>query len=307
MKKIDTKKFGKVAVLMGGTSAEREISLISGKAILSALLRCGVDAHGVDVGDNPILQLKNENFKTAFNILHGRGGEDGVMQQTLESLGIAYAGSGVTASKLSMDKIKTKQILHDIGIPTLPWVQIKNKNDLKLAQEKFGFPLCIKPACEGSSNGITKVTAEKQLLPAYRDALKFDTKIMAEPWVEGREFTVSILENQALPVIEICPAKGFYNYDAKYKTHDTIYNCPCDINNREKKLLQDLAIKAFIAVGCEHWGRVDFLQDAQGKFWFAEVNTLPGMTETSLVPKAAFAVGIDFDELVLRILQGAKA
>lgn len=304
MKKIDVKKFGKVAVLMGGESAEREISLFSGKAILQALLQQGVDAHAVDVKGNAITQLQNGNFNTAFNAIHGRGGEDGIMQGVLEFLKIAYPGSGVAASAISMDKIQTKHILQNLDISTLPFLKIKNETDLKLAQEKFGFPMCIKPAREGSSNGITKVTAAEQLSSAYQNALKYDNKIMAEPWVCGREFTVGILEDQALPVVEVCASRGFYDYNAKYKSHDTVYNCPCDLSDQKKKLLQDLALKSFHAVGCKYWGRIDFLQSKQGKIWVAEINTIPGMTETSLLPKAAFAQGIDFDELVLRILNG---
>lgn len=306
VKKIDVKKFGRVAVLMGGASAEREVSLSSGKAILQALLRQGVDAYAVDVKNDVITQLRNGNFNTAFNILHGRGGEDGVMQSILESLKIAYSGSKVCASAISMDKIQTKQILQKLDISTLPFLQITNEIDLQLAQKKFGLPLCVKPAREGSSNGSSKIVTTEQLLPAYQNALKYDDKIMMEPWICGREFTVGILEDQTLPVVEICPAEGFYDYNAKYKTHDTVYNCPCDINDQEKQILQNLSLKAFAAVGCEHWGRVDFLQDIQGKIWCAEINTLPGMTETSLLPKAALAAGIDFDELVLRILDGVK-
>jgi len=304
---INVKKFGKVAVLMGGESAEREISLSSGKAILEALLRQGVDAHAVDVKGDAVTQLRSGNFNTAFNVLHGRGGEDGVMQGVLDSLNIAYPGSKVCASAISMDKIQTKQILQKFDIPMLSFLEIKNEVDLKLVQEKFGFPMCIKPSREGSSNGITKVTAVEQLSSAHQNALKYDDKVMAEPWVCGREFTVGILEDQTLPVIEICPAEGFYDYNAKYKSHDTVYNCPCNINDQEKQILQDLALKVFKAIGCKHWGRIDFLQDKQGKIWFTEVNTIPGMTETSLLPKAALAQGINFDELVLRILDGAHS
>ncbi|MGD9152926.1 MAG: D-alanine--D-alanine ligase [Gammaproteobacteria bacterium] len=306
MNKINTKKFGKVAVLMGGLSAEREVSLSSGKAILAALLRQGVDAHAIDVKQDAITQLQHGSFDTAFNILHGRGGEDGVIQGVLDYLNLPYPGSGVTASAISMDKIHTKHILQNLNIATLPFLQITCEKDLDLAQQQFGFPLCIKPACEGSSNGSSKVTAPEQLLAAYETALKFDNKVMSEPWIEGREFTVGILDNQVLPAIEICPAEGYYDYNAKYNSHDTTYICPCDITDEEKQILQYLSLRAFDAIGCEHWGRIDFLQDKQGKIWCAEVNTLPGMTETSLLPKAAKAHGMDFDTLVLRILNGAR-
>jgi D-alanine-D-alanine ligase len=306
MNNIDIKKFGKVAVLMGGQSAEREVSLSSGKGILAALLRKGVDAHAIDVGADIVAQLQKGNFDSVFNILHGRGGEDGVIQEVLEFLNIAYPGSGVAASALSMDKIQTKQVLQKFNIPTLSFLQIMSEADLKLAQEKFGFPLCIKPAREGSSKGISKVAKFGQLASAYQNALQYDYKVMAEPWIEGREFTVGILEGKALQVVEICPHNGFYDYSAKYQSHDTIYNCPCDISQQQEEKLRDLASRAFHVVGCEHWGRIDFLQDKQGEIWLMEINTLPGMTETSLVPKAAKAEGIDFDTLVLRILDGAR-
>lgn len=306
MTEIDVKKFGKVAVLMGGLSAEREVSLSSGKAILAALLRLGVDVHAVDVKQDAITQLQHGNFDTVFNILHGRGGEDGVMQGILDYLNIPYPGSGVAASAISMDKIQTKQILINFDIPVLPFLHITCEKDLDLAQQQFGFPLCIKPAREGSSNGSAKVMASDQLLAAYKTALKFDGKVMSEPWVEGREFTVGILDNQVLPVVEICPAEGYYDYNAKYKSKSTVYICPCDINEAEKQALKDLSLRAFNAIGCEHWGRIDFLQDKEGKIWLAEINTLPGMTETSLLPKAAKARGMDFDALVLHILNGAR-
>lgn len=304
MGKIEVKKFGKVAVLYGGKSAEREVSLNSGQAVLAALLRQGVDAHAVDVGDDVIMQLQQGKFNCAFNALHGRGGEDGTIQGVLEWLGIAYSGSGVTASAITMNKIYSKQIWQHIELPTLPFT-ILNADNL-VTMEHTTFPVCVKPACEGSSNGVSRVENFAQLLPAYEHALQYDAAVLLEPWINGREFTVAILAGEALPVVEICPPPGaFYDYKAKYLSHDTVYDCPCDLPMQQQAYLRDMALKSFYAIGCKGWGRVDFLQDKQGKFWLAEVNTVPGMTTTSLVPKASLAHGISFDDLVLRILSTA--
>jgi D-alanine-D-alanine ligase len=304
MQKTNIKQSGKVAVLMGGLSAEREISLMSGEAVMDALLRQGVDAYAVDVGEDIIDQLQKGKFDRAFNILHGRGGEDGVMQAVLETMRIPYTGSGVAASSLAMDKVVSNLIFDDLKLPILPFMIIRNEKDLIRVKEKFkGKTVCVKPVHEGSSNGVSMVNDFAQLAQAYKFARQYHDKVMVEPWIFGREFTVTIVENKALPAIEICAKSGFYDYQAKYFSDSTKYICPCDITKEEEKTLAELAQKAFAALGCENWGRVDFLQDKSGRFSITEVNTIPGMTSHSLVPMAAHAVGIEFDELVLRILR----
>jgi D-alanine-D-alanine ligase len=307
MKKIEVKEFGKVAVLMGGNSAEREVSLDTGKIVLEALKRQGVDAHGIDVGDDIVDRLWKGQFNSAFIALHGRGGEDGVIQSILEKLHIAYPGSGIEASALSMDKAKTKEILQKNNIPTTPFIVLRSEDDLPIVKDKFDLPICVKPVQEGSSNGVAKVGDFAQLFTAYQRAFNYDDEVLVEPWIVGREFTVAVLDESALPVVEICvPGDGFYDYDAKYESEKTVYHCPCDLPKKQEVYLQALALRAFKALGCEGWGRVDFLQDEQENFWVMEVNTVPGMTAHSLLPKAAAVNGIDFDQLVLRILSSVR-
>ena len=294
---------GKVAVLMGGWSSEREISLNSGSAVLQALKRRGVDAHGIDVGTNIARQLQEGEFQRVFVMLHGRGGEDGVIQGVLESLGIPYTGSGVLGSALSMDKVKSKQIWQAAGLPALPFELLQRDSDPAGVIERLGLPLAVKPAQEGSSMGISKVKQSDQLLPAWREAARYDAQVIVEPWLDGGEYTAAILGEEVLPLIRIEVAGEFYDYHAKYQAQDTRYHCPCGLPAEREREIQQLALRAFRAVSALGWGRVDFLLDAQGKAWLVENNTLPGMTDHSLVPMAAQASGIGFEELVWRILQ----
>lgn len=302
----DTARFGKVAVLFGGTSAEREVSLKSGRAVLDALLRQGVDAHGVDVVDSSVLEtLRCGGFARAFIVLHGRGGEDGVIQGALETLGLPYTGSGVLGSALGMDKVRTKQIWQSCGLPTPAFRVLASAGDLETAVADIGFPMMVKPAHEGSSIGMTKVERREDLEAAWRLAAKYDRAVLAEAWITGREYTASILGGQVLPLIRLETPRAFYDYEAKYRSDDTRYHCPCGLSADDERAHRDLALRAFAAVAASGWGRVDFMCDAAGQPYLIEVNTVPGMTDHSLVPMAARAAGIDFDALVLRILETA--
>ena len=301
MKNIDDYDFGKVAVLLGGRSAEREVSLNSGKSILQALLNKGIDAHSIDVGDDIVDRLIEAKVDRAFIILHGREGEDGVIQGLLEMMDIPYTGSGVGGSALAMDKVKSKLIWQRMNLPTLPFLALDTA-DINLVKENFKMPICVKPVHEGSSNGVSKVSAVEQFQAAYEHALQYHDQIMIEEWIEGREFTVGILHDKALPVVEICVPYGFYSYEAKYGDVETQYHCPCDLSDDKQLFLQQLALQAFDLLGCSGWGRVDFLQNKRGDFWLTEANTIPGMTNRSLVPKAAKELGLDFDDLILQIL-----
>ena len=302
----DAARFGKVAVLFGGTSAEREVSLKSGRAVLDALLRQGVDAHGVDVVDSSVLEtLRRGGFARAFIVLHGRGGEDGVMQGALETLGLPYTGSGVLGSALGMDKVRTKQIWQSCGLPTPAFRMLVSAGDLETAVADIGFPMMVKPAHEGSSIGMTKVERREDLEAAWRLAAKYDRAVLAEAWITGREYTASILGGQVLPLIRLETPRAFYDYEAKYRSDDTRYHCPCGLSADDERAHRDLALRAFAAVAASGWGRVDFMCDAAGQPYLIEVNTVPGMTDHSLVPMAARAAGIDFDALVLRILETA--
>ncbi len=294
--------FGKVAVLMGGLSAEREISLQSGAAVLSSLQRSGVDAYGVDVGGDILDVLAEGQFDRAFNLLHGRGGEDGVIQGALQLLDIPYTGSGVLSSALSMDKMRCKQLWRALDLPTPAMVELREEHDLPLAINLLGLPLVVKPSHEGSSVGMSKVVEAAQLLPAWQLAKQYDDCIIAEPWVSGGEFTIAILENEALPPIKVETPREFYDFEAKYQADSTRYISPCGLSDERVAALQALALRAFKALNAEGWGRVDVLTDEQGDFWLLEFNSVPGMTDHSLVPMAAKAAGIEFDELVLRIL-----
>jgi D-alanine-D-alanine ligase len=300
------KDFGKVAVLMGGHSSEREISLLSGNAVLAALRRRGVDAHAFDPAERPLEDLKREGYVRAFIALHGRYGEDGTVQGALELLGIPYTGSGVMASALALDKWRTKLIWQAVGIPTPRYELLTEAADAEAVVERLGLPLIVKPVCEGSTIGLTKVTAAGQLAPAYRAAAKYDRLVLVEEFVAGQELTVSILGEQALPIIRIEPAVELYDYQAKYFSDDTKYFCPSGLPADMERRLQVQALEAYRIVGCEGWGRVDLILDAAGRASFLEVNTSPGMTGHSLVPMAAKQAGIDFDELVVRILAAAE-
>ncbi|VAW84232.1 D-alanine--D-alanine ligase [hydrothermal vent metagenome] len=297
-----THLFGKVAVLMGGLSAEREVSLKSGAAVLTALQRGGVDAHGVDVGNDILQVLAQGQFDRVFNLLHGRGGEDGVIQGALQLLGLPYTGSGVLCSALSMDKMRCKQLWQALGLPTPAMVELREESDLSIAIEQLGLPLVVKPSHEGSSVGMSKVVQTEQLLPAWQLAKQYDECVIAEPWITGGEFTVAVLDGEALPPIKIETPREFYDFEAKYQQNSTRYLCPCGLSDEEIAAVQTLALRAFDALNAKGWGRVDLLSDQQGDFWLLEFNSVPGMTDHSLVPMAAKAAGIEFDALVLRIL-----
>lgn len=296
-------KLGKVAVLLGGDSAEREISLESGQAVLAALIRQGVDAYAFDPRDEEIDNLKK--FNRVFVALHGRYGEDGTVQRELDALGIPYTGSGVTASAIGMDKWQTKLKWQEAGVVTPAYQLVNADSDFAAIEEKLGLPLFVKPANEGSSIGISKVKITGELETAYRLAAKADPLVIAEQFIDGGEYTVGILGETALPIVRIVPKTEFYDYEAKYARDDTEYLCPCGLDERLESKIKQEAIDAFKAVGCSGWGRVDFLMDSAGKHYFLELNTVPGMTSHSLVPMAAKAAGICFDELVMSILQTA--
>jgi D-alanine-D-alanine ligase len=296
------RNFGKVAVLMGGHSSEREISLLSGNAVLAALRRRGVDAHAFDPAEQPLEDLKREGFTRAFVALHGRYGEDGTVQGALELLGIPYTGSGVMASALAMDKWRTKLIWQAVGVPTPRYALLMEDSDADALVQKLGLPLIVKPACEGSTIGLTKVTAAEQLADAYRLASKYDPLVLVEEFISGQELTVSILGERALPIVRIQPVVELYDYQAKYFSDDTKYFCPSGLPDAIESALQTQALEAYQVVGCEGWGRVDLILDPADRAYFLEVNTSPGMTSHSLVPMAAKHAGIDFEELVVRIL-----
>lgn len=295
--------FGKVAVLMGGISAEREISLKSGQAVLAALRRQGIDAHGVDVGRDVLRVLEAGGFDRAFIALHGRFGEDGVIQGALETLGLPYTGSGVLGSALAMDKLRSKQLWRGAGIPTPEFELLHAGCDLAQVVERLGLPLFVKPACEGSSIGISKVTAADQLEAAWEKAARYDERVIAERGIVGQELTAALLGDEDLPLIRLETATEFYDYEAKYVREDTRYHCPSGLAPHDERRIQRLARAAFEALSCSGWGRVDVMLDAQGNPYVLEVNTVPGMTDHSLVPKAAQQAGIGFDELVWRILE----
>ena len=298
--------FGKVAVLFGGKSAEREVSLNSGTAVLNALIRQGVDAHAIDPMHDDISQMKAQGFARAFIVLHGRGGEDGVIQGFLSALDIPYTGSDVSSSAIGMDKAKTKQIWQSAQLPTANYqIIIKENFDPASAEDilkKLSGTVMVKPVHEGSSIGMAKAENATQLIAALEDAFKFDNKVLLESWITGDEFTVSMLNGRALPAISMKTDNAFYDYQAKYQSTETQYLCPCGLNDKELAELNYLAEEAFNMIGCSGWGRVDFMRDIDKNWLLLEVNTVPGMTETSLVPKAAKQAGISFDELVLDIL-----
>jgi D-alanine-D-alanine ligase len=299
---VSAEKFGKVAVLYGGLSSEREISLKSGRAVADALLRCGVDIELVDVGRDFLTSLSQAKWDHAFIILHGVGGEDGVMQAALQLAGIPYTGSGVLASALGMDKSRTKMVWQAQGLSTPAYAMLDEKTDWQQCIDMLGGVAIVKPACEGSSIGMRKVRSAQELLEAFEHARDFAGSVLAESWISGAEFTVAILDGEPLPAIRLETGNDFYDFEAKYLSSDTRYLCPCGLSSAREEALQQLALRAFDAVGCKGWGRVDVMQDAAGEFYLLEVNTVPGMTDHSLVPMAAKAAGIDFDALVLRVL-----
>lgn len=303
--------FGKVAVLLGGSSAEREISLRSGNAVLAALRSRGVDAHAFDPAARPLSDLKAEGFARVFLILHGRGGEDGTAQGALELLGIPYTGSGVMASAVGMDKWRTKLLWRGAGLPVPDYALLDADSDFAAVERQLGLPLFVKPANEGSSVGITKVKTPGTLAQAYREAAKHDALVLAERYLGGGEFTVGMLGEgdkgdnalRALPVVKIVPATEFYDYEAKYFRDDTRYFCPSGLPPDKEAEMQALAKQAFTVLGCRGWGRVDVLMDQDGAPYLLEINTAPGMTDHSLVPMAARAAGIEFPDLCLKVLE----
>ncbi|MFF7062209.1 D-alanine--D-alanine ligase [Pseudomonas sp. NPDC008258] len=304
---LDVKAFGRVAVLYGGKSAEREVSLKSGAAVIDALTTAGVDVVAIDVGDDLLDRLQSEKIDRAFITLHGRGGEDGSMQGLLECLGIPYTGSGILASALAMDKLRTKQVWQSLGIPTPRHAVLASENDCLQASTELGFPLIVKPAHEGSSIGMAKVNSAQELVAAWQDAAKYDSQVLVEQWIHGPEFTIAVLRGQVLPPIALGTPHVFYDYDAKYIANDTQYRIPCGLDSVKEQELIDLTARACDAIGIEGWGRLDVMQDEQGRFWLLEVNTAPGMTDHSLVPMAARAAGLDFQQLVLAILAESVA
>lgn len=294
--------FGRVAVLFGGKSAERDVSLKSGNAVLSALQGAGVDAFGIDVGDDVLERLLNEKIDRAFIVLHGRGGEDGSMQGLLECAGIPYTGSGILASALAMDKLRTKQVWQSLGLSTPRHAVLASADDCRRAAAELGFPLIVKPAHEGSSIGMAKVADVESLIAAWQDAAVYDSQVLVEQWIHGPEFTIAMLRGNVLPPIALGTSHSFYDYDAKYLADDTQYRVPCGLDADKEAELKALTAKACEAVGTQGWARADVMQDAEGRFWLLEVNTVPGMTDHSLVPMAALAAGLDFQQLVLAIL-----
>jgi D-alanine-D-alanine ligase len=312
-----SKRPGKTAVLMGGTSAEREVSLMSGAGVLKALRDSGIDAHAFDPSERPLQALKDEGFESAFIALHGRGGEDGTLQGALEWLGIAYTGSGVKASAIAMDKIATKQIWLQQGLPTPTYASIPSDLNpqardkaLQALPEKLGLPFIMKPPHEGSTIGFSKISTLEQMPSAFALAASLDSEVLAEAFIDGKELTVTILgggnvQSKALPIIEICAPEGNYDFQNKYYTDVTRYICPAVLSDELTDKISKLAVKAFDALGCEGWGRVDFMLKGDEPF-LLEVNTSPGMTSHSLVPMAAKAVGISYEALCVAVLSTAS-
>lgn len=322
---VSAEKFGRVAVLMGGDSAERDVSLKSGTAALEALQRKGVDAFGVDLrfnkkqaAGNICQQLSAEKFDIAFIALHGRGGEDGIIQGVLEALGIPYSGCKVTASAIAMDKLRTKLLWAGAGLPTPAFELIKasqvQQQDQQVIERiltgvdvSLGFPVMVKPAHEGSSIGMNKADNRAALLAALKTAAQYDNEILVEKWIVGKEYTGAVLAGEALPLIRLETPRDFYDYQAKYVTDDTLYHCPCGLDKGLESQYQSLVIDAFDCIAAEGWGRVDFMCDEQGQAWLIEINTVPGLTDHSLVPMAAKNQGIEFDQLIVQILNTAVA
>ncbi|MBI4193902.1 MAG: D-alanine--D-alanine ligase [Betaproteobacteria bacterium] len=296
-------RFGKVAVLMGGRSAEREISLKSGRMVLEALRKKGVDAHAFDPREQGLEQLIAQKFERAFIALHGRFGEDGTVQGALEYLGIPYTGSGVMASSLAMDKWRTKLLWQAAGIPTPQYALLSKDSDFADIAARLGLPMMVKPAREGSSIGMSKVASVEKIAAAFDLAAEYDTVVMAERFIDGIELTAGILGEEPLPLIRLETPRVFYDYQAKYFADDTQYLCPCGLSQAQEKKVQEQALAAFRLLGCSGWGRVDLMLDREGSAYLLEVNTIPGMTDHSLVPMAARARGMTFEDLVLRILE----
>jgi len=298
-----TEDFGRVAVLMGGESAEREISLLTGEAVLAALRRRGVDAHRLDPSEGLEPLLGGNGFDRAWLALHGRGGEDGIMQGALETLGVPYTGSGVLGSALAMDKLRSKQLFAAWGLATPRWRVMRDPAAAADIVAELGLPLIVKPAGEGSSVGMSKVSAVEELPAAFAEASRWAGPVLVEEWVSGGEYSVGVLQGAVLPAVRIVTPRAFYDYEAKYFSDETRYHCPCGLAPEQEAAYAGQVQRAFAAVGASGWGRVDFLLPADGVPRFLEVNTIPGMTSHSLVPMGARVAGIDFDELVWRVLE----
>lgn len=298
-----TEQLGKVAVLMGGISAERDVSLVSGMAVLNALQTAGVDAHAVDANPDNIGTLREQGFARSFIVLHGRWGEDGIVQGALEAIGMPYTGSGVLGCALAMDKVRSKQIWQNLGLPTAKYRVLHDESDLDDLIDDLGLPLFLKPAREGSSVGIGKVSTQDDLLPVWRDAAKVGDAVLAEQFNAGIELTVAIFNGQALPIVQMETTNEFYDYQAKYQSDETKYTCPAELDEKLTSKIQSIALNAFNALDCSVWGRVDVMLDDQGDPMLLEVNTVPGMTDHSLVPMSAAEYGMDFQQLVLAILE----
>ncbi|QTF07122.1 D-alanine--D-alanine ligase [Brenneria izadpanahii] len=300
----------KVAVLLGGTSAEREVSLLSGQAVLEGLKEAGINAHAVDTREFPVTHLKDEGFTKVFIALHGRGGEDGTLQGLLEFLQLPYTGSGVMASALTMDKLRTKLVWRALGLPVSPYVALSQQEFAAAGQDELsvkfahlGMPLIVKPSREGSSVGMSKVSQDGELRAALEEAFRHDDEVLVEKWLSGPEYTVGILGDEVLPSIRIQAAGTFYDYEAKYLSDDTQYFCPSGLSSEKEQELAELSMAAYRALDCSGWGRVDLMMDSDGSVYLLEVNTSPGMTSHSLVPMAARQHGLTFSQLVARILE----
>ncbi|HGJ5875574.1 MAG TPA: D-alanine--D-alanine ligase [Arsenophonus sp.] len=303
----------KVAVLLGGNSAEREVSIQSGEAVVNGLRDAGIDAYPIDIKDFAVIKLKEAGYNKVFIALHGRGGEDGTLQGVLEFLGLPYTGSGVLASSLSMDKLRTKQLWASVGLPIAPYIALDKEQLVMMSDETFfatvsnlGLPLIVKPNLEGSSVGMSKVTSLLELRMALEFAFRYGKDVLIEKWLNGPEYTIAIVGDQVLPSIRIQPAGVFYDYDAKYLSNETQYFCPSGLKAEQEVQLKELALAAYKAIGCTGWGRVDVMKDNDGVFYLLEINTSPGMTGHSLVPMAAKQAGISFSQLVKKILELAE-
>jgi len=308
---INPADYGRVAVLMGGCSAEREVSLASGRAVLDGLRAAGVDAFTLDAygpggGEDLIEQLQRQPIHTVVNMLHGGVGEDGSVPCLLKFLGIPCTGNGVLASALALDKVRCKLLWQGMGLPTADFVALQPDSDSGQVVASLGLPLMVKPAREGSSMGMTKVTRRTDLAAAYQLAARYDQLVLAERWLNGGEYTVAVLKGKTLPVIHLETAREFYDYQAKYVDDDTQYHIPSGLSADREQEIKRLALRAFDSLGCSGWGRVDLMTDEQGRFHILEINTVPGMTSHSLVPKAAHAAGLAFEQLVLQILSTAR-
>ncbi|TCW32835.1 D-alanine--D-alanine ligase [Gulbenkiania mobilis] len=298
-------QFGKVAVLMGGRSAEREVSLMSGSGVLGALRSRGVDAHPFDPSEKPLSALREEGFERVFNILHGPFGEDGTLQGALETMGLPYTGCGVMASAISMDKWRTKLLWKGAGLPIPAFELLTDDTDFEAVEARLGLPIFVKPSTEGSSIGVTKVKAPGMLRAAYEEARRYDSIVIAEQFIGGGEYTCAVIDDRAYPTIKIEPATEYYDYEAKYFRDDTVYRCPSGLPDDLEARARNLALQAFRVLGCRGWARIDFLMDEAGGIYLLEANTNPGMTSHSLVPMAARVEGLSYEDLCLKVLAAA--